>query len=102
MDAPVDRPAISELRRQYEEERYYLDDRAAAEYAYALAVRLREIGRLDEAREYARECLRLAESLPSSILDDVAATRLTVGGVQMPELFHDDVVRARLADLLDD
>jgi hypothetical protein len=101
-DAPTDRPPISELRRLYEEERFYLDDRAAAEYAYALAVRLREAGRLDEARDYARECLRLAESLPSSTLNDVAATRMTVGGVPMPERFHDDVVRARLADLLDD
>jgi len=96
------RPTIDEVRRQYEEERFFLDDRAAAEYAYALAVRLREAGQLDEAREYARECMRLVESLPSATLDDVAVTRLTVGGVTMPERFHDGVVRARLADLLED
>jgi len=97
----ADRPPIAELRRQYEEERFYQDDRAAAEYAYVLAVRLREVGEIDEAREYARECLRLAESLPAATLSDVASARLTVGGVPFPERFHDGVVRARLADLLD-
>ncbi len=99
-DTPPARPPISELRRQYEEEVYFKDDRVAAEYAYALAVRLREAGELDEARTYARECLRLAETLPSGTLDDVATTQTTIGGVQMPERFHDGVVRARLADLL--
>jgi hypothetical protein len=99
-DAALDRPSIEKVRRQYEEERSNLDDRAAALYAYALAVRLREAGQLDEARQFARECLRLAESLPSATLDDVAVNHLTVGGVPMPELFHDSVVRARLADLL--
>src|SRR4051812_39799675 len=95
------RPAISEIRKQYEDERFYQDDRAAAEYAYALAVRLREVGQTDEARRYAEECVRIAESLPSNSLDDVASTRQSVGGVPLPDHFHDGVVRARLADLLD-
>jgi hypothetical protein len=99
---PPARPPISELRRLYEEEVYYKDDRAAAEYAYALAIRLREAGDLDEARKYARECLRLAETLPSATLDDVASTRTKIGGVPMPERFHDGVVQARLADLLEE
>ncbi len=101
-DALGDRTPVGELRRQYEEERFYQDDRAAAEYAYALAVRLREVGKVELAREYARACLRLAESLPSNTLDDVTSTRTSVGGVPLPERFHDGVVRARLADLLDD
>src|SRR6266498_165362 len=96
--ASADRPLIAELRRQYEEERFYQDDRAAAEYAYALAVRLREVGETEEARE----CLRLVESLPATTLGDVASARLSVGGVPVPERFHDGVVRARLADLLDE
>jgi hypothetical protein len=100
MDDAIPAPPISELRKQYEEERFYQDDRAAAEYAYALAVRLRDVGELDEARRYAGECLTLAESLSSSTLDDVASTRLNVGGVPIPERFHDGVVRVRLADLL--
>ena len=94
-------PPLSELRKQYEEERLYHDDRPAAEYAYAIAVRLREAGDTDEARGYARECLRLAESLPSDTLDDVVSSRQSVGGVPLPDHFHEGVVRARLADLLD-
>ena len=94
-------PSLSEVRKQYEQERLYQDDRPAAEYAYALAVRLREAGSTEEARRYARECLRLAESLPSDTLDDVVSSRQSVGGVPLPDHFHEGVVRARLADLLD-
>lgn len=99
-DIPPPSPPISELRRQYEEEMSFLDNRAAAECAYALAVRLRNIGEYDEARRFAQECLRLAETLPSAAMEDVDTTRMAVGGVLMPERFHDGVVRARLADLL--
>lgn len=101
VDYPAHRPSIGDLKRRYEEERLYQDDRAAAEYAYVLAVRLREAGQETEARQYARKCLRRATALPSKTLDDVASTRSMLGGVQMPERFHDGVVRARLAGLLD-
>jgi hypothetical protein len=94
------RPSLSEVRKQYEDECYFQDDRAAAEYAYALAVRLREIGLVSEARRFAGECLELAERLPANTLDDVVSTRPSVGGVPLPEHFHDGVVRSRLADLL--
>lgn len=94
------RPALSEVRKQYEDECYFQDDRAAAECAYALAVRLREIGLLSEARRFAAECLELAERLPAKTLDDVISTKISVGGVPLPEHFHDGVVRSRLADLL--
>jgi hypothetical protein len=95
------RPSLSEVRKQYEDERFFQDDRAAAEYAYALAVRLREIGLTDEARRFARECVGLAESLPSNTLDDVVSARQSVGGVPLPDHFHGGVIRTRLADLLD-
>ena len=95
------RPSISEIRKQYEDERFFEDDRAAAEYAYALAVRLREAGQASEARRYAEECLRIAESLPANTLDDVVSGRQSVGGVPLPDHFHDGVVRSRLSDLLD-
>lgn len=102
VDEEVDqRPSLGEVRKRYEEECFFRDDRAAAEYAYALAVRLREIGLLSEARRFAAECLALAESLSANTLDDVVSARTSVGGVSLPELFHDGVVRSRLADLLD-
>ena len=96
----MSQPAIVDLERQYEEECYFGDERAAAEYAFALAVRLREDGRRRDARRYAAACLRLARSLPARTLDDVASVRLALGGIPMPERFHDGVVRLRLADLL--
>jgi hypothetical protein len=94
------RPALSEVRKRYEDECFFQDDRASAEYAYALAVRLREIGLLSEARRFAAECLELAERLPANTLDDVVSTKKSVGGVPLPDHFHDGVVRSRLADLL--
>jgi hypothetical protein len=99
-DDVTPRPSISEVRKQYDEERFYEDNRAAAEYAYALAVRLREVGHIEEARRYAVECLELAQALRSDTLDDVASSRQSVGGVPLPDHFHDGVVRSRLSDLL--
>ncbi|GGL05192.1 hypothetical protein [Mangrovihabitans endophyticus] len=98
-EAPA-RPEIGQVRKQYEDERYFQDSWAAAQYAYALAVRLREVGEVDEARRYAKECLWLAETLPANTLDDVTTEQQSVGGVSLPERFHDGVVRSRLADLL--
>ena len=94
------RPSISEVKKQYEDELVFENRRAAAEYAYAVAVRLREVGQADEAEHYARQCLVLAESLPANTLDDVVSTRQSVGGVPLPDHFHADVVRSRLANLL--
>jgi hypothetical protein len=99
-DEVAPRPSISEVRKQYEDERFFQDNRAAAECAYALAVRLHEDGQIDEARRYALECVRMAESLPANTLDDVVSTRRSAGGVPLPDYFHDGVVRVRLADLL--
>jgi hypothetical protein len=96
----MSRPAILDLERQYEEECYFGDDRAAAEYAYAIAIRLREDGRPCDAQRYAAACLRHAQSLPSRSLDDVTTARIALGGIPMPERFHDGVVRFRLAALL--
>lgn len=98
----MSRTTIEDLARQYEAERYYGDDRAAAEFAYALAVRLRELGDIRKARRYATECLSLARLLSARSLDDVASQHAMVGGVPIPERFHDGVVRARLSSLLVD
>jgi hypothetical protein len=93
-------PSIDDVVRQFEEERYYKDDRRAAEFAYALAVRYRYAGQTEEARRYAKTCLELLDGLPSATLEDVQSDRQSVGGVPLPELFHDGVVRNRLRDLL--
>ena len=98
---PAHDPAdLAEMAQGYAEERYFGDDRAAAEYAYALAVRYRDSGATAAARHYAAECLRLATVLSARSLDEVASSRTEIGGVPLPERFHDGVVRTRLADLL--
>jgi len=103
MTLPADRrPPIADVLDEYEREAAVGNTRAAAELAYALAIRLQGAGRVREAAVYAKACLDLLESLPSDSLDDVASTRLSVGGVELPEYFHDGVVRARLGHLLEE
>jgi hypothetical protein len=91
--------AIADLIKRFDEEVFYCDDKASVEYAYALAVRLRTEGHTDEARKYAYEALRLVQRLPDSI-DGATCNRISLGGVPMPELLHDGVIRSRLGDLL--
>ena len=82
------------------------DIRAAAETAYALAVRYgtEYVGSdrrpFDIAKEWAMRSIELLDSLPSDTIDQVASTRMSVGGVELPELLHSGVVRERLADIL--
>lgn len=78
---------------------------AAAETAYALAFRYRNEDvqgqrRFDLARKWATRSIELLDSLPSATLTDVASTRVCVGGVEVPDLLHTDVVRERLGDVL--
>jgi hypothetical protein len=79
--------------------------RAAAETAYALAFRYRQedvdgARRFDVAKIWANRAISLLDSLPSETVDDVAATRPTVGGIPLPELLHSGIVRQRLNDIL--
>ncbi|MEQ7125347.1 hypothetical protein ABN034_12580 [Actinopolymorpha sp. B11F2] len=64
-------------------------------------MRAMEASNYDDAHRYANECLAEVERLPSSTLDDVAATRTHAGGVPLPDYFHEGVVRERLGGLLD-
>src|SRR4051812_36353712 len=96
----LSRPPIDEVVGQYQAELLRGDRRLTGEDAYAVAVRLREVGRAEEAEHYARQSLQLMESLPADSLDDVVSERRTVGGVPLPDHFHDGVVRSRLANLL--
>jgi hypothetical protein len=96
--------SVAELEAAFEHE-VRIDKRVAAETAYALAFRYRDedIGgrrRFDVAGEWARRAIELLDQLPADRVDQVASTRQTVGGVDLPDLLHSGVVRARLADVL--
>lgn len=79
--------------------------RAAAETAYALALRYRNEDvdgrrRFDVAKEWASSAVELLDSLPSETVEQVASTRQYVGGVPLPGLLHAGVARERLADVM--
>lgn len=82
-----------------------MDKRAAAETAYALAFRYRNVDvsgcrRFDLAGLWARRAIEILDALPSDALSSVAAERQYVGGVALPDLLHAGIVRRRLADVL--
>lgn len=66
--------------------------RVAAEVAYALAV-LHE-GQ-PKGREFALQSIALFESVGVTTLEDAASRFTTINGILIPELIHEEVVRAR-------
>ncbi|WP_236796320.1 hypothetical protein [Amycolatopsis sp. GM8] len=98
------RISLHDLQIAFERE-VTADKRAAAETAYALAFRYRNQDvdgrrRFDLAKQWARRAIKLLDELPSDRLDQIATTRASVGGVDLPGLLHAGVVRERLADVL--
>lgn len=94
-------PPIPELIVRFEAERDSGNMFLAAQYAYVIAQRLRLEARMMEAREYAAKCLQIAESLPTDTLDDVTVQDVSIGGIQLPDIFHEGVIRTRLESLID-
>ncbi|MEV8095241.1 hypothetical protein [Kitasatospora sp. NPDC085879] len=72
---------------------------AATETAYALAVRLRDADDWPKSREWVQQCLQLLEGFPNETEDQVATTRVAVGGVPLPNYLHAGVIRERFGDL---
>lgn len=54
----------------------------------------------DKAGEWARKSIDLLNELPSNSPDQVATTRVSVGGVVLPDLLHADLVRSRHANVM--
>lgn len=93
-------PPIQQIVDEFEQAQASNDDRILAETAYALAVRAMDRGDFENAEHYAKASYAAAERLPSSSLDDVATTRISVGGVELPSYFHSGVIKARFSGLL--
>ena len=72
---------------------------AATETAYAVAVRYRDAGDWPKSREWVQQCLQLLEGFPSDSEDQVATTRIAVGGVPLPNYLHAGVLHERFGDL---
>ncbi len=75
------------------------DPRIAAEIAYALAVKEKEAGHLESAREYANVCVAIFRTLEIRTLEHAAGRYVTINGVLIPDLIHDDVVKRDFADM---
>ncbi len=81
-DAPASYPAGEPSESVFQRE-LTTDLWAAAETAYTLAVRHRDLGDWPASRDWAQQCLRLLEGFPSETEDQVATSRTSVGGVQL-------------------
>ncbi|MGW2395388.1 hypothetical protein ACWCYY_02380 [Kitasatospora sp. NPDC001664] len=88
----------AELEAAFQQE-LATDRWAAAETAYALALRLRDAGEWDTSREWVKQCLQLLEGFPAETEDQVATKRTAVGGVPLPNYLHAGVVRERFGEL---
>ena len=63
-------------------------------------MRSRDAGEEQKAREWVQQCLQLLESFPSETEAQVATSRLSVGGVLLPDYLHAGVVRSRFDELV--
>lgn len=90
--------SVGELETTFQRE-LATDRWAAAETAYALAVRNRDAGDWDRSREWVAQCLRLLEGFPGETEEEAATTRVSVGGVMLPNYLHEGVVRDRFGQL---
>ncbi len=76
-----------------------LDRRDAAEIAYVLAsLHLRE-GNIEKASVFGKECIWLFDQCRMETIEDCAARFVTLEGIALPSLIHQDVVRDRLKEL---
>jgi hypothetical protein len=98
-DMTVQVASLGELEAAFAHE-LATDRWAASETAYALAVRYRQAWEPGKAGEWAQKAIDLLDELPSDTLEQVATTRVSVGGVTLPSFLHADLVRARHADVM--
>lgn len=90
--------SVGELETIFQRE-LATDRWAATETAYALAVLHRDAGGWDQSREWVARCLRLLEGFPGETEEQAATTRVSVGGVLLPNYLHEGVVRDRFGGL---
>jgi hypothetical protein len=76
------------------------DPRTAAEYAFAIATLKRREGDREGVAGYARRAMEFFNSVPTGTLDDCAARNITIEGLVIPDLIHEDGVREGFKDIL--
>jgi hypothetical protein len=89
-------PLEKEFREQLQ-----VDERNAAEFAYAIAMLAKNQGNLSKARDYAKQCIQIFEKLNIKTLEQAAAKNITIKGIPIPGLIHEKVVEDRFRDILE-
>ncbi|MFZ2500739.1 MAG: hypothetical protein WAW90_01995 [Minisyncoccia bacterium] len=74
--------------------------RDAAEYAYALAMLSKQDGDNKQAVSFGREAITLFDKCQMQSTEECTALNVSLGGVSIPDLIHQDVVRNRLKPLV--
>ena len=75
------------------------EPRKAAEVAYALARLYLNESKNEKAIFYGRESIRLFDDCKTDTMEDCAARYVTLEGIALPSIIHQDVVRDRLKPL---
>ncbi len=70
--------------------------REAAEYAFAIAITYKDQKQHEDAEKYGRLCIKQLDECALETLEQCAPIHLSIEGVIIPEIFHQDVVRNRL------
>ena len=89
------RPATIGLLERKLESLQTSDPRKAAEYAFALAALARDAGDADQAINYAKTSIKLFEDTSTKTLEECAAINNEIGGIIIPSIIHEGVVRNR-------
>lgn len=90
---------VDELVKFYDSNRH-TNPRLCAEIAYAIASLRLKAGDKTDAAQWAQRSIELFQSINISTLDKAACLKMEIGGVLIPELIHDDVVRSRFKEIL--
>ena len=76
-----------------------INHRDAAELAYVLASLYLKEGNTEKASLFGKESIWLFDQCPMETMEDCAARLVTLQGIALPSIIHQDVVRDRLKEL---
>lgn len=94
-NAPESEMSLDDLRKLLKETKQS-DKRKAAEVAYVLARIYLDKKDMKKAADYGKQSIRLFDQCGMKTMEDCAARYTVLGGIVLPSLIHQDIVRNRL------
>lgn len=96
MEERATKKIIKDLNTQFLAESILAQQpRAAAEYAFAIALLYARLNQPEKFKKWARHCLQCLRAERAETLEDAACRHTELGGVLIPELFHEGTARQR-------